>query len=309
MHLNLLANVPNEMAGNTFRCWIAPGQRVECALSVLDQISSAAWDGFRSFRHGGMEVGGILIGARISHIVHVMDARPLLISHARGAAFLLTDDDYESLDGLIQKTNAQVAPEGFEVIGYYEAHTRREAVLSETDIEIYNTRFHQPSAVCIVLKPNNENGTIVNVYIRDPRGEILQTELEGDSVRYEEAPRPEPAIAPVRPPKLQAQPHVRAMPKRSQRTRRRTYAILLVGIVMGAAVMLITRIRSMISGPPPTLSNTVQQQPAGPPPPASNAIGISESLPTQNPTVSSSDASKRNKGARNRRARSRKQTR
>jgi proteasome lid subunit RPN8/RPN11 len=146
-----------------------------------------------------MEVGGILVGSRINHTVQVMDARPLLISHGRGAAFLLTDGDYEALDGLIQRANAEFAPKGLEVIGYYESHARREPVLSEADIETYNTRFDQPTRVCIVLKPNNENGTIVNVYIRDPRGEIVQTELEGDSVRYEEAPIPEPAIAPVSP--------------------------------------------------------------------------------------------------------------
>lgn len=297
------------MAENTFRCWIAPGQSVECALSVLDQISSAAWDGFRRFRHGGMEVGGILVGARINHTIHVMDARPFVISHGRGAAFLLTEGDYEALDVLIQTTNAEVAPKGLEVIGYYESHTRREAALSEADTQTYDTRFDQPSRVCIVLKPNNENGTIVNVYIRDARGQIVQTELEGDSVRYEQAPVPEPAIAPVQPPKLQAQPHVSVMPIRSQRPRRRTYAILLSALVIGAAVLLITTIRSMISGPPTTLPNTVQQQPAGPPAPASNAIGTSDSSPTQNPTVSSSTASKRNKSARNRRARSRKQTR
>jgi proteasome lid subunit RPN8/RPN11 len=267
-----------------------------------------------------MEVGGILVGSRINGTVRLVEARPLVISYARGAAFLLTDGDYEALDRLIHKTNAEVAPKGLEAIGYYESHTRRDAALSEVDIETYDTRFDQPSAVCMILKPNNENGTIVNVYIRDSHGEIVQTELEGHSVHYKEAPVPEPTAASVseplaykpeavQPSKLEAEPYIPGTPVRTQPSRRRTYAILFVALAMGAAILLIMRIRSLISGPPPPLPNTVQQQPAGPPAPTSNANVTSESAPTQNATVSSSSASKRKKAARNRRARSQKQIR
>src|SRR4051794_32829895 len=133
MHGNLLDNVPNEMTENTLRCWTAPKQRVECALPVLDQISSAAWDGFRRFRHGGMEVGGILLGSNTGDTVRVREALPLDISYERGAVFLLTDADYESLDRLIQKADREVARKGLRVVGYYESHTRRGAELSEAD--------------------------------------------------------------------------------------------------------------------------------------------------------------------------------
>jgi len=267
-----------------------------------------------------MEIGGILVGSRVDQTVYVVDSRPLAISYARGAAFLLTDGDYESLDRLIQKTNSEVFPQGLQVIGYYESHTRRDAALSETDIETYDTRFDQPSRVCIVLKPNNENGTIVNVYIRDSHGEIVQTELEGHSVHYKDAPVPEPATAsiseplahkpvPVQPSKLEAESYIPGTPVRTQPSHRRKYAVLLVALAMGAAILLIVRVRSLISGPPPPLPNTVQQQPAGPPAPTSNANVTSESAPTQNATASSSSASKRKKAARNRRARSQKQIR
>ena len=197
MHGNLLDNVPDEMTENTFRCWTAPKQRVECALPVLDQISSAAWDGFRRFRHGGMEVGGILLGSNTGDTVRVREALPFDISYKRGAVFLLTDADYESLDRLMQKADREVARKGLRVVGYYESHTRRGAELSEDDLQTYEARFDQPSRVCIVVKPNNENGTIINVYIRDHRGDIVRTELEGDAVRYEETAVPEPPIAPI----------------------------------------------------------------------------------------------------------------
>ena len=58
-----------------FHTWSIEGQRVECAASVLDQITSAARDGFRRFRHGGMEIGGILIGSQERSRVRVVDAQ------------------------------------------------------------------------------------------------------------------------------------------------------------------------------------------------------------------------------------------
>jgi len=261
-----------------------------------------------------MEVGGILLGSNTGDTVRVREALPLDISYERGAVFLLTDADYESLDRLIQKADREVARKGLRVVGYYESHTRRGAELSEADLETYDARFDQPSRVCIVLKPNNENGTIINVYIRDQRGDIVRTELEGDAVHYEETAVAEPAIAPIMQPLApepdpfkRPQSQAPLVPVRAPRPRR-VYAIVLVAIAIGAAaILLIARISSTTSGSPPPVSNTVQQ-PAGPSAPASNPNATSEPAPAQNPTVSSSTTSKRSKAARNRRARNRKQT-
>src|SRR5687768_5383357 len=109
------------------RVWSFDGRhRVTCTLPVLNQISAAARDGFLSFRHGGVEIGGILVGSRQGTVTRIVDARPIAVSHGRGAQFLLTDADHDAVAALVQTTNAELAARGLEVLGCYESRTRRE---------------------------------------------------------------------------------------------------------------------------------------------------------------------------------------
>jgi hypothetical protein len=50
-------------------------------------MSAAAREGFLSFRHGGMEIGGILIGSIAHTVTRVVEARPLAITHGGAHSF------------------------------------------------------------------------------------------------------------------------------------------------------------------------------------------------------------------------------
>jgi hypothetical protein len=294
-----------------FRCWSAAGQRVECAIPVLQQISVAARDGFRRFRHGGMEVGGILIGSRERHVVRVVAAQPMNISYERGAVFLLTDAEHTALEALIGNTNKDVGVKGLQVVGYYESRTRRDVPLSERDIETYDAHFSQPSEVCIILKPDKENETVTAVYVRNERGEILTASVEGDTVEEEseaaqehELREPEETPQPASVATINEYiPSVRLQKRPAWRWIYAIAIIALVALASAAAMIWGTGRRSASSGTPPGQSNAVQP-PAGPPPaPLSNANAA------PNPAIKTNSKSKRVKRSRHLRVRSRKQER
>src|SRR6516162_1035277 len=75
--------------------WCAAGQplKIEYPLSVLEEICAAAVDGLYRFRHGGMEVGGVLFGVHENATVRIVAARPLECDHAYGPRFVLSDGD------------------------------------------------------------------------------------------------------------------------------------------------------------------------------------------------------------------------
>jgi hypothetical protein len=157
------------------RAWSFDGgnHRVTCTLPVLDQISSAARDGFLSFRHGGMEIGGILVGSKRATLTQIVDARPLAIGHGRGAQFLLTDEDHRALEALIRNTNAEFETDGLEVVGCYESRTRRDSSTAGVESETFAMHFPAPRQVCLILKPGREDVASVLAYVRDEQANVI----------------------------------------------------------------------------------------------------------------------------------------
>jgi proteasome lid subunit RPN8/RPN11 len=280
-----------------FRCWSAAGQRVECALPVLQQIGVAARDGFRRFRHGGMEIGGILIGSREGRSVRIVAAQPMTITYERGAVFLLTDAEHAALDALIDKTNKDVAPKELQVVGYYESRTRRDAFLSDTDVETYDAHFSKPSQVCIILKPDKENETIAAVYIRDERGEILAASLEGETAEEEGEVVPEQAPQPASVAKADDYIPSAMLPKRP--ARRWVYVSAIIAFLALASAAAIMWTPGTLPAPYIAI-----QGPAGPP-----SIPPVNANAAPGPSAKPIGKSKRVKRSRHRRVRSRKQER
>ena len=66
---------------------------IEYSLIVIEEIRHAVAEGFQRLSRGGIEVGGILYGAREGRTVKVLAMRSIACEHARGPAFLLSDKD------------------------------------------------------------------------------------------------------------------------------------------------------------------------------------------------------------------------
>jgi proteasome lid subunit RPN8/RPN11 len=153
----------------TFRCWEFDGlpDRVEFGLDVVAKISAAARDGFMRFPHGGVEVGGILLGERHGWIIRVTDALPVSIEYANGARFVLSQADGAALQRLVDRTGAS------NVTGWYSSHTRRDVTLSETDLDMYDRHFADPGSICLVVKPALRDVEAMALYFRANDGTIV----------------------------------------------------------------------------------------------------------------------------------------
>ena len=81
----------------TVRSWRIDSLTVECTLDVVQQISAAVRDGFMRFPHGGLEIGGVLIGEGRGDVLRITGTRPIPIEYARGASFELPDADKSNL--------------------------------------------------------------------------------------------------------------------------------------------------------------------------------------------------------------------
>lgn len=134
------------MSETRFGSWSAPESPVsiEYSLVVIEEIRQEVSEGFQRLSRGGMEVGGVLYGSRDGRTVKIQAMRPIACEHARGPAFLLSDQDRASLAEQLQRDSEDPRLEGMMCVGWFLSHTRSEILLSESDLGIYTAYFSAP---------------------------------------------------------------------------------------------------------------------------------------------------------------------
>lgn len=289
--------------------------QVECSSSVLAQLSAAVRDGFRQFRHGGMEVGGLLFGFTGDSAVRIVDSRPLTIEYGRGAFFLLTEADHEAVRNLVAQFSRELAAKNLKVVGYYESHTRRGISQSETDFETYDRHFPQALNVCMILKPDREKEMSAAVYVRDHSGTVLSTDIVEvpDAVEVSAATLPvERPVAAAQPEKTVPPPPMTdptplawldppAPPRRSLSVFALPLALLL--LLFGAlGWWLLGPAKDPVS---PNLTNVTPNPPIAPPPQAPPPAPPDIEKTDTQPVATAASKPKPSKRSRSRRARSR----
>jgi hypothetical protein len=143
------------------------GATVEYSPAVVEQVRRLAVDGFVAFRHGGLEVGGVLYGARDGNRVSVLAAAELRCEHALGPGFVLSDNDRKALARLLEP------PAGLQTVGWYRAHTRRGLDLDASDRELFDQFVADGKIIGLVLKPARRGPSAAALYLRETTGEIL----------------------------------------------------------------------------------------------------------------------------------------
>jgi hypothetical protein len=178
--------------------------RIEYALPVLEEICALAVDGLYRFRHGGMEVGGMLFGAVDRDLVSIAAFRPLACEHAFGPRFVLSERDRAAMKGLLELPQTDPALVGLAPVGWYHSHTRSEIALSPRDLEIYDRFFPHPGQVALVLRPESYGSARAGFFARGRNGAVSrEADCEEFVIRPGRAalapPEPEPVAAePVR---------------------------------------------------------------------------------------------------------------
>jgi len=140
-----------------FAAWSAPGHafRIEYAAAVLDQIRETAVDGYHRVPHGGVETGGILFGTHQEDVVRIMAWRPIVCAYAKGPSFLLSEKEEAALADALEGWRGDAELTNLEPIGWYRAHTRSEALLSDVDLAFYNKFFPQAWQVGLIVRPTS----------------------------------------------------------------------------------------------------------------------------------------------------------
>jgi proteasome lid subunit RPN8/RPN11 len=146
--------------------------RIEYALPVLEEICALAVEGLYRFRHGGMEVGGVLFGAVDQDLVSIAAFRPLACEHAFGPRFVLSERDGAAMKGLLELPQTDPALVGLAPVGWYHSHTHSEIALSPRDLEIYDRFFPHPGQVALVLRPESYGSARAGFFARGRNGAL-----------------------------------------------------------------------------------------------------------------------------------------
>jgi hypothetical protein len=166
------------------------GIAVEYSLGVLEEARRLAVDGFNAFSHGGRETGGILYGTREDTGVRVHSFAELACEHALGPRFLLSDNDRETLAGLLQPRS------GLEAVGWFRAHTRGGLDLDAADREMFERYFAKPLSLALILKPTHWGPASAAFFVRGASGEALPSSVREFPVEPLKPPAPAPEPEP-----------------------------------------------------------------------------------------------------------------
>ncbi|MGE5567500.1 MAG: hypothetical protein ACM3S5_00540 [Rhodospirillales bacterium] len=146
--------------------------RIEYALPVLEEIAAAAVDGLYRFRHGGVEVGGVLFGTVQRGVVRITAFRELECEHAFGPRFVLSERDKAAMRQILELPRREPSLAGLQPVGWYHSHTRSGIALSPRDLEIYNRYFPEPWQVALCLRPEAFGPTRAGFFMRERNGDI-----------------------------------------------------------------------------------------------------------------------------------------
>src|SRR5271168_3091293 len=145
---------------------------IEYSLVVIEEIRHAVAEGFQRLSRGGIEVGGVLYGAREGRTVRVLAMRPITCEHARGPAFLLSDKDRISLNQQLGSDAEDPHLEGQIAVGWFLSHTRSEITLSDSDLELYSIFFPAPWQVTLVVRPGRGGSMRAGFFVREADGTV-----------------------------------------------------------------------------------------------------------------------------------------
>lgn len=163
-----------ENVGSEFRSWGVEGHAIEIeyAVAALEEVCAEAVDGLFRFRHGGMEVGGVLFGTADGDRIRILTYRPLECEHAFGPRFVLSERDRAALKELLYAPRRERELRGLEPVGWYHSHTRSGVELSPRDLEIYDSYFPQRWQVALVVRPDHYGPARAGFFFRERTGSV-----------------------------------------------------------------------------------------------------------------------------------------
>ena len=153
-------------------CWQGPQAPFQILYSrlVLEKIRTAVVDAYFVVPHGGVEIGGVLLGRYTERQVEVIDHEPVECEYVFGPSFSLSPRDEERLKDVLAEVRDKT--DGLEPVGWYHSHTRSEIFLTEADLAIHDRHFPQMWQVALVVRPSTTEPTRAGFFVRELGGSI-----------------------------------------------------------------------------------------------------------------------------------------
>ena len=232
----------------TFETWSAPQAPlvIEYPVDLMDELRAAACDSSQHFPRGGLEVGGVLFGARKETRIRVHTWRPIACEHAYGPAFVLSQKDRAGLSNLLDSVTTDPDLRWLQPVGWFVSHTRTAVCLSAAEVEIHSQFFPWSWQAALVLHPERLGVCCAGFFVRDAAGGLRSDSSYREfSIRPLDRPPAQSSLLPAGPPEaaLPSQPAPVPVPPR-QPVRASTpspakWSWLIVGLVLIVAAVLL----------------------------------------------------------------------
>jgi len=147
----------------------------DASLSIAKPLVAELWananEGLRALAHGGLEIGGLLVGSRAHDgKVIVDDVIPLPSEYQYGPSFQMSEMDLANLASAIESAQDDSAKA---IVGFFRSRTRGEETLRESDFEVLkaieraHTSFATDFRYWLVLAPVSDRSALACVAMRN----------------------------------------------------------------------------------------------------------------------------------------------
>lgn len=120
------------------------------SFDVIDRLGAEVMRGFGLVPKRGAEVGGFLLGSverQDRPLIRIDEFVAVPSEHRWGPSYRLSEKDIARFDEELEQAGRQ------RVVGFFRSHTREPLQLAPEDLDVLETRFAGPGAVCLLIKP------------------------------------------------------------------------------------------------------------------------------------------------------------
>lgn len=162
---------------------------IEYRNDLMQELRAAAAYGQQVLTRGGMEVGGVLLGARTEGGISIRAWHPIACEHASGPALVLSARDRDELRRFLDVASTLPDFAGLEPVGWFLSHTRSDIVLRESDLNLYQEFFPAASDIALVLRPGRHGAARAGFFFRGLDGtarsdrSLLEFDIEEEGGR------------------------------------------------------------------------------------------------------------------------------
>lgn len=177
--------------------WNDPEGRVSIhlPLDVVSRLGLDAMEAYKSVPHGGLEIGGLLLGRRVGGTIYIDGFEPVESEHRLGPHYKLSERDTQVFEDALKRYSS--------AIGIYRTQTRLDSLaLQVDDAELFSRYFNGPDNVYLLIQPSTgraafflpQDGSLALIHEFPFRASDLPAEAE-EQDEVPATPAPAPAAA------------------------------------------------------------------------------------------------------------------